>query len=268
MAKAAGTSRLALPRRRALSWLGAAALPQTALPQSTSLVLAGHPEFAPFSYRSPSSGLAGILPDMVKLLGDRAGLRLQAADLGPWARVLALAKQGQLDALAGAYLTEERSAYLDFLTPALVPNEVVVVVRRGKAFAFREWRDLLGRTLGRVHGDSYMPAFEAFLADNAARLQTDTAPNPELNLRKLLRGRVDLLVYSRWVALHLARQLGLQDQIELLPVPVFTGQLHLALPRNSTAAKQHRSVIQRELEALVSDTATVRKIVRRHVPEA
>lgn len=268
MAKAAEASTPCLTRRCALHRLGMAALlPQAAHAKNAPLILAGHPEFAPFSYRS-AGGLAGILPDMASLLGERAGLRFQTSDLGPWARVLAQAKQGQIDLLAGAYISEERKAFLDFMTPALAPNEVVVVVRRGEAFAFKEWRDLLGRTLGRVHGDSYMPEFETFLNDNAARLPTDAAPSPELNLRKLLRGRVDLLVYSRWVTLHLARQLGLQDQIELLPVPVFTGQLHLALPRNSPAAKTQRSAIQRELEALVSDTATVRKIVRRHVPEA
>lgn len=254
------------PSRRALLALPLVALSTQvarARPENP-VVVSGHPGFAPFCFQQ-GEAVDGILPEIARRLLQSLSLPAQFTALGPWARVQQAAQQGQADLLAGLYDSPERREYLDFLNPPVMANEVVVVVRRGQAFAYRRWEDLLDRRLGRVHGDRYQEGFERFLEQQRERIAVDVALSPELNFRKLLLGRVDAVIYSRWVSERLSRQLGLHQDLEFLPVPVFTGQLHLAVARRSAQLLALKPRLEAQLRDLLRDGSLLPALTRRYV---
>ncbi|MFN5047006.1 substrate-binding periplasmic protein [Roseateles sp.] len=249
--------------RRALLTLPWLALGTGHTHAERTVLVTGHPGFAPFSFQQGEQ-VDGILPEVARRLLRSLSLQPQLRALGPWARVQQAARQGQVDLLAGLYDSPERREYLDFLNPAVMGNDVVVVVRRGRAFPYRRWEDLVGRRLGRVHGDRYNEEFERFLEQRRDQIEVDAALNPELNFRKLLLGRIDAIVYSRWVSERLSRQLGLHQELEFLPIPVFTGQLHLAIARSSGSLLELKPRLETQLQELLRDGQLLPQLIRHY----
>ncbi|WP_077038015.1 ABC transporter substrate-binding protein [Pelomonas sp. KK5] len=183
----------------------------SAAPQQTTrpvLVLA-FTELAPWlTHEGPS--YTGAYTEIVRELARRVDHRLEIEDC-PLKRCLVQLQRGTADLIIGLRQTPERALLLQFLqTPyRLAVADRVFIVRSGESARIQRYDDLLGPRIGVAPGSSYFTRFDA---DH--RLAKESAPSNEINLQKLLLGRIDAVPMPEDQALVLIHRLKLEHKVE------------------------------------------------------
>ncbi|MES2318463.1 MAG: transporter substrate-binding domain-containing protein [Pseudomonadota bacterium] len=239
----------------ALAWPSAAAAER-------ALVLA-FDELPPWKTLAAPGQYGGAYTEIVRELARRAGLPLDIVHC-PLKRCMRMLEQGTADLAIGYKDSPERRRFLHFLvTPyrTLSADKVFYTVR-GKGVAIASYRDLAGLRIGVKSGASYFARF-----DNDAALNKDAARDMEVNLRKLLLGRLDTVLIP-------------EDQGEALLARLDLGALlgkaayreHDPTPRSVALSKASPHVARlAQLERAMADMArdgTLEKIYRRHYFDA
>ena len=127
------------------------------------VLISAHPEYPPVMYKDKENVIVGAGPELTEKISSELGIESQSKFVGPWARVQEMAKNGEIDLIAGIYKNKEREKYLDYIPTPFMPNPVVIYVKKGNAFPFKKWDDLKGRKGGAIIADKFMPEFEKFL---------------------------------------------------------------------------------------------------------
>lgn len=174
----------------------------------------------------------GVCVEVARRAFAAAGMTLRVDAVGPWSRCQALVERGQVDVMVCAFDTPARRAYAQVLEPALASNESALFVRRDSPLRFEDWADLEGLRVGVGHGVSLGVEVDRQLALHA---RVDNALTEELNLRKLLLGRLDALATAREAGEALVRALGCDGQVRVLPRSLGAAPLHLQVSRGSAA---------------------------------
>lgn len=67
-----------------------------------------------------------------------------------------------MDVICGAYITEERKKYMDYIFPYFIMDPTVIFVKKGNKFNFKTWGDLKGLLGGAPIGNSYGEKFDRY----------------------------------------------------------------------------------------------------------
>lgn len=236
----------AMTRIRPLRTLGLCAwlVAFGAAAQQPSLRACAHPAAQPMSWEHQGR-LHGVCVDMARRAFAAAGWTLQVDNVGPWSRCQALVERGQVDAMVCAFDNPKRREYAVMVEPALARNEAALFVRRDSTLHFDGWDDLAGLRIGVGHGVSLGAEVDQQLARHA---QVDNALSEELNLRKLLVGRLDAVATAREAGEQLLRARGCEQEVRALPRALGAAPLYLQISRQSPAVAalpQLRDFLQR-----------------------
>lgn len=167
----------------------------------------------PFNDR-PGAAHEGYAVDLARTIFAAHGLEV-AYQLSSWKTAVARARDGQADGVIGASPLD--GAGLHFPQQEVARITQSFLVRAGDPWRWRGTASLAGRRLGAIAGYDYQGELNAYLAahrDDPARVQFvsgDTAL--EQNLRKLLAGRIDIVLENQASLLWTARQLGAEPQV-------------------------------------------------------
>lgn len=107
----------------------------------------------------------------------------------PWKRSYELARQGQWDASAVWWPTEETREYF-WVSDPVIETSFVFFYMKNQAFDWEKIEDLKDFKIGTTLGYDYGKEFMAALQEEA--IAVDESPQDELNYKKLLRGRIDI----------------------------------------------------------------------------
>jgi polar amino acid transport system substrate-binding protein len=212
--------------------------------QQPALRACAHPAAQPMSWEHQGR-LHGVCVEMAQRAFASAGWTLRVDDVGPWSRCQALVERGQVDAMVCAFDNPKRREYAAMVEPALASNEVALFVRRDSLLRFERWTDLDGLRIGVGHGVSLGAEVDQQLARHA---QVDNALSEELNLRKLLLGRLDAVATAREAGEQLLRARGCEQEVRALPRALGAAPLYLQVSRQSpavAAVPQLRDYLQR-----------------------
>ncbi|KIA79880.1 hypothetical protein QR66_13750 [Chromobacterium piscinae] len=145
--------------------------------------------FAPWKTFDSQGQPAGPYTDIVRELARRMHLSLRFLPC-PLSRCLAAMQNGKADLMIGVQNTPQRARYLDFLDPPFAnDNRLAFYQRSGDSRDISHYADLLPLTVGVVEGVQYQPQFDA-----DGRIRRDAGPTVESSFRKLVAGRVDVLI--------------------------------------------------------------------------
>lgn len=156
-------------------------------------------------------------------------------ELVPWARAVRCAKSGRCDGLYLSYYVEARTEWAVFSDP-------IGELRTGffkltdRDISFETLEDLRPYTIGITRGAAVSDAF-----DSADYLRKDPVPHDSVNIKKLLKGRIDLVVAAEPVLKHLIRTTlpeEQQDRFEFMSPHLSVQSLHMAISRNSPDYEQ------------------------------
>ncbi|ABL99218.1 ABC transporter substrate-binding protein [Shewanella amazonensis] len=144
----------------------------------------------------------------------------------PFIRATALIKAGKADAIIGLWYRAERESWAYYSRP-LQGTEIVFMARKQDHIGYHQLSELQDKRIGISRGY----ANPAAIASN--KLHTEEADSDETNLRKLLLGRVDLIVISRNVAQHLIAHspAEYQGQFEFVGEPLAKEVFHLGVSK-------------------------------------
>ncbi|WP_079229978.1 substrate-binding periplasmic protein [Pseudomonas putida] len=181
-------------------------------------------DWAPYVYRD-GDRVRGIDYEVTTEVFRRLGVEVDW-QLLPWKRCLALVEQGLADGVMDVFQVESRKTYLVYPAEPMSDVEFVLFQASDRRHAIHQLNDLAGLTVGTSPGYAYDTAF-----NESTDFRRETAPSHEANFGKLIRGRIDLLVTDRMVGRYLRHQLGLEQQVEELPLVISRQPQYLGLAR-------------------------------------
>ena len=186
-------------------------------------------DFAPYSYQQDGK-ISGYATDVVRELLARARLDY---DLGmyPWARAYLIAKSRPNVLIYSIVRTPEREAQFQWIAQ-LAPRSVYVYKLAARSdIQLKSVADLRAYRIGANRGD---------IVEEQLRLlglQADLAAQDEFSLRKLLAGRVDVMVASEPMIKPLCASLGVPlSTLERTMVIPGVSSYYLAASKGTPAA--------------------------------
>jgi len=151
----------------------------------------------------------------------------------PWARAMDYTKKGVTVASSAWYWNEERAKYFHFSDPVFVEQQVFFHLKE-RPFGWQKMDDLKGIRIGAMIGYFYGKNFKQ--AEDSGILKVDRIASDELNFKKLLAHRVNIVVVSLFVGQSLLRTKFSEAQLSKItyhPKPVLEGPLCLIFTKNA-----------------------------------
>jgi polar amino acid transport system substrate-binding protein len=181
------------------------------------------------------------------------GIRVKLVLL-PWKRAFNDAKFVRVDATCCWFFVENRARQFYYSDPIF---EETMVFFHLKSFRFdwKDMNDLAGITSGGNIGFHYGDAFQK--AEKEGRIKVERTKNNELNLKKLLAGRINVHPIATITAYGYFQKLFTQNEIELLtfhPRPLLTKNLHLIISKKMDPQKA---------ESIITDFNQGLKIIKK-----
>ncbi|RBW51887.1 substrate-binding periplasmic protein [Marinobacter sp. F3R11] len=197
-----------------------------------TLTVSGNPEYPPLLWEdSLAPGkLTGAAAAYLQEVIEPLGVTLEVQNLGSWARVQRLARVGELDMVAGAFITSERIEYMDYVLPPFMHVSTSVWVPKERVFEYRHWPDLEGKTGGTLINNSFGQGFDRYAEKNLEIVSVRTL---EQSFEMALAGRLDYVLYERLQGQVKLQSMGLDDEFVSLDVPVSTEGLFFTFSKNS-----------------------------------
>ena len=85
----------------------------------------------------------------------------------------------------------------------------------------------------------------------------------EQNFKMLLSDRIDFIPYSRYVGILSARKMGVEEKIEILSNPIFTGWFYIAFSKKSPLTKYIPEVNSGIKSAI--DNGSIEVLIQKHL---
>jgi polar amino acid transport system substrate-binding protein len=156
----------------------------------------------------------GFMIDVARAVFEPRGYEVDYLNV-PWRRALAGTRDGTYDGAVAASRTE--GPELVFPECELLRTHPAFYVRSDSTWEFRGPSSLDGVALGAIRGYDYVDWLNNYIDANQGRperVQVVSGDSPlQQNLRKLVAGRIDVLVDNEGTIRYVARQLGLLDRI-------------------------------------------------------
>jgi polar amino acid transport system substrate-binding protein len=182
-------------------------------------------EWAPhYGSTLPENGLTTAL---VKA-AFKAGGHSSQVDFIPWARALKEVEDGKADVVMGAYFSEER-AQKYHISDRIYSLDLGLIARPGlDVLRYESLRELSSYKIGVSRGFANSDEFDA-----ADYLDKDIATFPNLNIRKLFRGRIDMAVMNFDLFRYEAKKEGFCiSDVTFMDPPLSTEGLYVMASRN------------------------------------
>lgn len=201
----------------------------------------------PFAY-SKNGEIKGYDCDIFREAMKRAGIAV-TLELLPFKRAWAYVKEGEVDGIFMLYFTEARREYVRYCDVPVHVGTFHLFVKTGHEFPFQTIRDLYGKRVGNLLGFSVTPEFHQAVMEK--KIFLEEASSLEMNLKKLLAGRMDCFISSVRLLRPLFKDSAMENTIVPLPTPI--------LPeRKVMMAVSRKSKNIRDIDAFLRTFATIR----------
>lgn len=215
-------------------------------------------EWPPYTTRGEAVG--GLHTQVVEEAFRRLGMRA-IIDVVAWERCWNELGKGGYQAIYSASYTPERGQLALYPAIPLQSLSYVAVVRRGRPSGWNG-SDLaaLPQPLAAPRGYSIVDYMR-----KAGQQVDDGAMKDSQNLEKLVNGRIGTAVIECAVAAKLIADMGLDDKLEILPVPVGPKKDYfLVIGRNAGGSAQAAADLQGRLDKVLAELAAERFIDKDH----
>jgi len=195
--------------------------------------------FPPYVYQEKGE-IKGIHVDIVAAVMKEAGENYQLSAY-PWARVVAVTDNNKVDFSFPWVGKPERFEKYLMIGP-LHKGRTVFAVKADNGLSYSTLEDLKGLTIGTVRGYAYEKAF-----DDADFLQKDAQAKDNVTIiKKLVAGRVDLIIGDENVLREEAKKLGVAEQMRFLEKAVKEAERYAAFPKaNEAQARKFEAALKR-----------------------
>jgi polar amino acid transport system substrate-binding protein len=181
-------------------------------------------------------GAQGLAANVVHEVFSRLGRQVQI-NFYPFTRGFNMLANRQVDGFFPLKKTPDRESIMVYPTRPLLVQDYVFFIRKDSPWKFDgRLESLAAARLGIVANTSYGPRFDQALHAGLF-VHVDNAESHEMNLRKLLAGRVDVVPCSRAVGLYLLKSIDNGDRIALSGPSIETVPSYLVFSPGPDAAR-------------------------------
>ncbi|MGV7207223.1 substrate-binding periplasmic protein [Oxalobacteraceae bacterium A2-2] len=204
----------------------------------------------------------GPVVDTVREAFRRAGIAAEIT-VYPFQRALRLVELGQADGIFTLKVTPQRAAHFIFSKEPLLYQEYVLYAASNSSLSFNGDLAKLGPVLiGVVESNSYGSRFDAY-AKTLPAAYKDISNSHEANFRKLIAGRVQLIVCSRAAGDSIVRRMGASANVKVIGPPIESVSSHIMF-NPASVAPATVAAFDRQLHAMRQD-GTVQRIFARYL---
>ena len=215
-------------------------------------------EYPPYTSGTMAKG--GVITEIATEAFKRAGYTIHV-DVLPWSRALAYGKAGSdaegktIDGIVGVWRNPAREQWFVFSDP-LPSNQIGFYKRADSTITFKSLADLKSYRIGIVLDYANPKVFDD------AKLNTDAVSNDEINIRKLVHGRVDLILVDKGVAQYIleTRLPQYKGQVGWLDPPIDTLPLYIAFSKKAGVNDKTLSALNHALKEMEKD-GTIGRLV-------
>lgn len=211
------------------------------------LKFVGVVDMYPFAYEINGTA-KGYDCDIFMEVMKRAGIPVEI-ELLPFNRCWAYLKEGAVDGIFMIYFKEDRKEFITYCDTPVHVATFHLFVKKGEEFPFNALSDLYGKRVGNQLGFSVTPEFAQ--AVQQGKIIKDDALSLEMNLKKLMAGRVDCYISSIRLLRPILEKMNLSNSITALPTPI--------LPeRKVLMAVSNKSKKIKDIDAFIQTFSTIR----------
>ncbi|OUR96411.1 hypothetical protein A9Q84_08650 [Halobacteriovorax marinus] len=176
----------------------------------------------------------GSVARIVTMAFKSVGYEVQFEFL-PWARALSYVERGKVDAIVPIYKTIEREKKLHFSSSSFQSSPLVLYKRKDANVQIGKQIDLLNYKLGLVNGYN-----NTEFIDTNKKISKSYSRDDFINLKKLLRNRIDVISIDREVARYLIskNKTKFQDHLSLISPALDIKKLFLGISKNTSKSKK------------------------------
>ena len=189
---------------------------------------------------------------MSRIITEAFALEGLSVEIGffPSARALLYVKEGLWDGIGGWTANEERAVDHYFSDP-LFSESIVFFHLKNHPFDWKEFSDLKDMRIGGTNEYYYGKAFEE--AENEGTILVERVPSDELNLRKILKNRIEICPMNLDAGLSLLQTKFNQEEIDSIsyhPRPLDEGPLVLMFSKKVAKNKEIVNIFNQGLRRL------------------
>lgn len=177
----------------------------------------------------------------------------------PWARTVKLATEGKVDGYFPEYFSEELSKH-SVVSDPFDGGPVGFFKRKGYELEYKTLQDLKSLKIGVVRGYVNEKNFDA-----ATFLKKEEVTTDLLNIKKLLKNRIDLFVADKFVGFYtLKKEMpNMLGQIEFVDPALALNNLYVCISKKAKDYDKKITAFNKGLKSLKAD-GTFDKILKKH----
>ncbi|MBN1670198.1 MAG: transporter substrate-binding domain-containing protein [Kiritimatiellae bacterium] len=203
-----------------------------------------------------------IVREALARIGCRADIRMV-----PYARGLLMVEHGVVDGMFTVYRRPEREAFAHYPTRPVMWRVVSFYVLAESPITFAgDLNAVTNRSIGTVRGYSYGMELDGLLASGAF-CRVDPATDPATALKKLLRGRFELMPHTEHDMGHLQKHVGAEGRILKLSPPIETVPTYLIFSRKRPGLARLAGEFDRAMAGMEKD-GTYERLMGERVNDA
>ncbi len=184
------------------------------------LVMVTNATFPPYEFVAGRK-IDGIDPEIVRIIAERLGCRLEIRDMS-FDSVIAAVQSGKADiAASGITVTEERKKQVNFTVPYVISRQMIIVLKDSD---IKSAADLKKKRIGVQHGTTG----DLFVSKNIA--EPERYSHGPLAVAALLAGKVDAVVIDSEPAEIFVRQ---RARLKLLPDALTSEEYAFAISKKN-----------------------------------
>jgi len=201
--------------------------------------------------------LSGYTIEIAKRIFEKAGHKLKY-EVAPWSRALKLVKEGDITAIVG--VTRNEAPELIFPEQEFGISDIYFFKRKSFDWVFAGTESLKKVRVGIMDDYEYGAELDEYFEKNRNTRMVQIIKSKEplvLNIRKLLRDRIDVIPEDKAVFIHTANSMGVLDKIEHAGVDPINSEkaldeskLYIAFSPKNPKSKQYAKLITDGIEQM------------------
>ena len=185
------------------------------VPVSKLIKVTGHPDYPPVVWAAKGGEeLHGVAVELMELAFSELGVKVKTFNSGTWGRAQEEVKEGRIDILLPPYQNAERLLVYEYFKNPILKDETVIFVKKGKAFSFKKFEDLVGKSGVTIIDDSFGNEFDKFMKE---KLKIERLAKTEQCFEFLAKDRAQYMIAGLNAGLAVAKKNGVEKNFEILP---------------------------------------------------
>ncbi|MDF1874526.1 transporter substrate-binding domain-containing protein [Sulfurimonas sp. SAG-AH-194-I05] len=214
--------------------------------------------FPPYQFKNEKNELVGVTVEIVEAIQNELGTKYKIV-VYPWSRALKFTKKKKNHAVFSMLRTPERENNYKWVGP-IEKLEMVFFKRKGSQLDIHSLED--AKKVAKIGVPKNVANHKMLLKEGFTNLDVSASGGDDIVMKKLIRGRVDLVPTLRSAALYNLKKQG--DAGKAVPIDsfkIFEGDFYIAFNK-----KTDNAIIKRWQQAFdkLLKNGTIEKIKKRY----